>query len=102
MFGSEFAPYCFKNTILNCVEVAWCGAEHKVNCRHKTQMQQLVTSSVSCGGHHAPLRHCDYYNVRLQPTDQTPSAPSQGGRHKHNIHIKHHLCGLGEIRSEQQ
>lgn len=79
MFGSEFAPYCFKNTILNCVEIAWCGVEHKVNCRHKTQMQQLVTSSVSCGGHHAPLRHCDYYNVRLQPTDQTPSAPSQGG-----------------------
>lgn len=49
MFGSEFAPYCFKNTILNCVAVAWC--EHEVDCRHKTQMQQLATSSVSCSGH---------------------------------------------------
>lgn len=76
--GSEFAPYCFKNTILNCAAVAWCRVEQKIDCRHKTEMQQLVTSSASCSGHHAPLRHCDYYNVKLQPTD-----PSKEG----DIHI---------------
>lgn len=71
MFGSEFAPYCFKNTILNSVALAWHRVEHKVDCRHKTKMQQLVTSSVSCSGHHAPLRNCDCYNIKLQPKDQT-------------------------------
>lgn len=102
MFGSEFAPYCFKNTILNCAAVAWCGVEHKIDCRHKTEMQQLVTSSVSCNGHHAPLRHCDYYNVKQMPTDQTSLCSQQGGRHTHSVHITHHLYGLAEIRSEQQ
>lgn len=100
MFGSEFAPYCFKNTTLSCVAVALCGVEHKIDCRHKTEM--LATSSVSCSGHHSPLRHSDYYDVKLQPTDQASVCSQQGRRHTHSIHITHHPYGLAEIRSEQQ
>ena len=75
MFGNEFAFYRLQNTVLNCVAVmaglVWSRTEIKVDCRYKTEMQQLVTTIASCGGYHAPLRHCDYYNVEVQPADQT-------------------------------
>lgn len=69
MFGSKFAPYCLQNTVLNCAAVmgglAWGKTQIKVDCRHKPGMHQLVTSSVSCYGHHAPLGGCEYHNSKF-------------------------------------